>query len=204
MSNTVIPILILAAGQSRRMRGQDKLLRPAPRIPLLRQIVTEAQKIGAPVYVALPDLSGPRAKLITDLGAQMIPVPDADTGISASLRAGIAALPGFAWAMVLLADLPEIRASHIQTLLDHAGHCRSGALRAVDETGTPGHPVILSHALAQQAAWQTGDTGALRFLTSDNTESVPLPGTVATTDLDTPEAWAKWLGDQGNDTEMIG
>lgn len=48
----MIPILILAAGASRRMCGQDKLLQVVDGMPLLRRQVLMAQATGHPVCVA--------------------------------------------------------------------------------------------------------------------------------------------------------
>ncbi len=49
-----IPILILAAGASRRMNGRDKLLMDVGGECLLRRVVGRAYATGHPVLVALP------------------------------------------------------------------------------------------------------------------------------------------------------
>ena len=104
-----IPIILLAAGQSSRMRGRDKLQEIVEGEPLLRRQarIARAATRGA-VIVALPPAPHPRYALVADMEVEALPVPDAAEGMNASLRAGFAALPaGTPAAMVLLADLPE-------------------------------------------------------------------------------------------------
>ena len=113
----MIPILILAAGQSTRMRGRDKLLEPVDGMPLLRQRALAALGTGQPVFITLPALDHPRHATIADLGVTTIPVPDAATGMAASLRTGVAALPECRHFMVLLADLPELTAVDLTKLI---------------------------------------------------------------------------------------
>ena len=48
------PILILAAGQSSRMRGRDKLLEPVDGVPKLRRLAIECLSQSDAVFVALP------------------------------------------------------------------------------------------------------------------------------------------------------
>ena len=55
----MIPVLILAAGQSRLMRGVDKLMQYVDGKTLLRRQIEIAAPIGL-VYVALPDLTHAR------------------------------------------------------------------------------------------------------------------------------------------------
>ncbi|MGA1614500.1 MAG: nucleotidyltransferase family protein, partial [Lutimaribacter sp.] len=85
-------IIILAAGQSRRMRGGDKLLETVQGQPLLRRIQQAAAATGCPVWVALPGPSHPRAAHLLP-ASQPVYVPDAALGLSASIRRAVAALP---------------------------------------------------------------------------------------------------------------
>ena len=120
--------------------------------------------------------------------------------MGASLRAGVAALPADATAViVLLADLPEIEADDLPRLL--AAHAADPAaiLRATAADGRPGHPVLLPAGLFPALAQAAGDTGARDLLAArpERVRPVPLPGTRAITDLDTPEAWAEWRARTG-------
>ncbi|EAQ26729.1 nucleotidyltransferase family protein [Roseovarius sp. 217] len=191
-----VAILIPAAGASSRMRGADKLLQMVRGQPLLRDRVTLALGTGCAVAVTLPLEAAARRAALDGLNVTLLPVPDAATGLSASLRTGAAwAMAQHAAAlMVLLPDLPDLTAEDINTLLQ--ANDFEHILRACDTTGTPGHPVILPARLLPELTHITGDTGARDLLRAHPVTPVPLPGQHATTDLDTPEAWAAWRAAQ--------
>lgn len=187
-----VAILIPAAGASSRMRGADKLLEEVRGQPLLRDRVTLALGTGCAVAVTLPPDSAARSSALDGLRVTLLPVPDAATGMSASLRAGAgwAMATGATALMVLLPDLPDLTATDMSLMLQ--ANDSETILRACDMDGTPGHPVILPARLLPELIRITGDTGARDLLRAHPVTPVPLPGHHATTDLDTPEAWAAW------------
>ena len=91
---SAIPILIPAAGASRRMGGHDKLLEEVAGEAILRRVARLALAQATRVLVSLPDTGmfalGRRAAL-AGLGVTILPVSDAHEGLAASLRAGVAA-----------------------------------------------------------------------------------------------------------------
>lgn len=192
----MIAILILAAGASSRMRGRDKLMEEVDGQPLLRRQVLRARATGAPVVLTLPPLPHPRYGAIAELDVQCVPVPDAATGMSASLRAGLAALPPETQAvMVLLADMPDITTNDMNTVLQ-AVDLNSDKLiwRAVTPDGKAGHPVIFHRRLLPELTALQGDQGGGSVVKSHVASMlpVPLPDARARTDLDTPEDWVAW------------
>ncbi|MBS4009591.1 MAG: nucleotidyltransferase family protein [Roseovarius sp.] len=192
-----VAILVPAAGASSRMRGTDKLLEMVRGQPLLRDRVTLALGTGCDVAVTLPPEGHARRAALKGLGATLLPVPDAATGMSASLRAGAtwAMAEGVTALMVLLPDLPDLTADDMKIILQ-VNDCEH-IFRACDADGTPGHPVILPARLLPDLAQITGDTGARDLLRAHPVTPVRLPGQHAITDLDTPEAWAEWRATQG-------
>ncbi|MFU8777063.1 MAG: nucleotidyltransferase family protein [Roseovarius sp.] len=191
-----VAILIPAAGASSRMRGTDKLLQEVRGQPLLRDRVALALGTGCAVAVTLPPGSAARRAALDGLNVTLLPVPDAATGMSASLRAGAAwaMAKGATALMVLLPDLPDLTADDMSIMLQ-ANDCEN-IFRACDMEGTPGHPVILPARLLPELTRITGDTGARDILRAHPVTPVRLPGQHATTDLDTPEAWAAWRAAQ--------
>ena len=192
----MVPILILAAGASTRMRGRDKLLEPVGTEPLLRRVAKVALTSGQSVLVALPPGAALRRAALAGLPLELLTVADASTGMAASIRAGVAALPATATALLLmLADMPDIGPSDIKALLDaHDPTPDAPILRAAGAGGEPGHPVLFPARYFPQLRQLTGDTGA-RTILSDPAAPVhliPLPGAHAVTDLDTPEDWDRW------------
>lgn len=195
--NSQIPIILLAAGQSSRMRGADKLLQDIDGQPQLRRITKAARAAtDATVVVALPSMPHDRWATIKDIDVLGLAVTDASEGMNASLRCAIKALPGKPKAvMVLLADLPDLTEKDIATVLQSVDHHKKHLIwRATSQTGIPGHPVVFCGTLIPQLRALTGDNGAQSVVKAhlNSTKFVALPDTHATLDLDTPEDWANW------------
>ena len=192
-------ILILAAGASRRMQGRDKLTEVVGGMPLLRKIALAALATGLPVTVALPPDRPARAEALMGLELGHITVERPDEGMSASLKAGLAALPADAAVLLLLADLPEIDTQDLALMARAQGAHPDLILRACSATGQPGHPVIFPPWARAPLAAISGDEGARAVLRSyaDKVRLIPLPDDHAITDLDTPEDWDRWRAQRG-------
>lgn len=191
-----IAIVIPAAGASRRMRGQDKLLQDVGGLPLLRRQAQVALATGAHVVVTLPDHAHPRAGALQGLPVQIVAVPDSDLGMSASLRRGIGMLPpGFEAAMILPADMPELTTLDLQAVMQgFANQAQATLQQATSADGTPGHPVLFPADCFMALMSVSGDQGARQVLRENKhrVRHVALPEEHALIDLDTPEAWAHW------------
>lgn len=188
---TVIAILLLAAGASSRMQGRDKLMEDVDGQPLLSQVCRRAALTGLPVFVTVPGTAHPRAAAIGT--ATPVPVPDADEGMAASIRRGVAALPeGCGGVMILPADMPEVETQDMLHLAAHFHGAESPIVRASAEDGTPGHPVLFPSRCFAALQALSGDQGARSLLKQETVQMVALPGRHALTDLDTPEDWAAW------------
>lgn len=189
-----LQILILAAGGSTRMRGADKLTAEVEGQPLLRQLARRALASGLPVTVTLSPAHPDRRTALQDLPLTPLIVPDAATGMATSLRAGLAHLPPQAAVLLLLADLPEITTQDLTRMA--AAHTATPdlILRATDAAGQPGHPVIFPPWARPDLMALSGDEGARAVLQrhAARLRLIALPDQHATTDLDTPEAWAAW------------
>ncbi|SDY02480.1 nucleotidyltransferase family protein [Citreimonas salinaria] len=189
-------ILIPAAGASHRMAPRDKLLELVDGIPLLRRQALRALETGAAVLVTLPALDHPRAAAVEGLSARLVPVPDAATGMAASIRRGVACVPpGVRGLVILPADMPDIAARDIAALLDHFEAEDARVLvQATGDDGTPGHPVIFPADCFAALAQVAGDAGGRAVVQANRHRlvRVPLAGPRALTDLDTPAAWSSW------------
>lgn len=197
MPSTTTPplhILLLAAGQSSRMGGIDKLTQEVEGEPLLRRSARRAVATGLPVTVTLPPDRPARHAALAGLPVIPCPVPDAALGLSRSLRAGLHSLPPDVAVLMLLADLPDLTVEDLQTMARAYRETPDQILRATDAAGTPGHPVILPPWTRPDLMRLNGDNGARPILQRhvSKLRLIPLPGRHATTDLDTPEAWAAW------------
>lgn len=204
MTYPKITILLMAAGHASRMRGGDKALEQVAGAPLLVHMARQALTAGCACCVTVPDLDHPRSRALASLAAEdrsehlsRIAVPDRDTGMSASIRAGIAALPASCdGVMVLPADMPELTKSDFETLKNRFDGPEGAILRAASEDFRPGHPVLFPRRCFDDLLRLSGDTGARDILRRESVKLCALSGQRALTDLDTPEAWANWRARQ--------
>ena len=189
------PILILAAGQSSRMRGTDKLAQIIDNAPQLHRITAAACTVSTRVYVAL---TAARVALIQDLPATPMILPASQEGMGGTLRAAVAALPDCTHFMVLLADMPDITAQDMRAVLAASSAAPDACIwRGASATGQPGHPILFHASLRPKFADLHGDAGGDVIVKplKDQTILIPLPH--ARTDLDTPEEWALWRKSRG-------
>ncbi len=192
-------ILIPAAGASTRMRGRDKLLEKIDDIPLIAQQTRRALELNIPVLVTLRGdmMHHARKEALAPLcnpSLTLKKIPDAEEGLSASIRHGVgwARLKAAKAVMVFLPDMPDVTAADLRALQAAHQANPNAIFRATSQAGEPGHPTILPARLFDQLSTLGGDAGAKDILQSEGYLPCPLPGEHATTDLDTPEAWQKW------------
>ncbi|HWA61031.1 MAG TPA: nucleotidyltransferase family protein [Caulobacteraceae bacterium] len=119
---------------------------------------------------------------------RLIYAPEHAQGLSATLRAAIAALPADAsGAYLFLGDMPDVPASVLAPL---AQALEAGALAAAPVCGgRRGHPVLFCAALFPLLAGLTGDEGAREVLKGlgDRLALVPTDDPGVLTDIDTPQ-----------------
>jgi molybdenum cofactor cytidylyltransferase len=187
-----IAAVVLGAGRSSRMGGPNKLLAEIGGRPLVRIVVEAALASRArPVIVVTGHQRERVQAALAGLPVKFVHNPRYADGLGTSLKAGIAALPAEAdGAIVCLGDMPHVDAALIDRLLA-AFDPEKGALVVVPSIeGKRGNPVVWSRRFFPDLMAVEGDVGA-RHLLGRYPEAVtelPLAGTAALTDIDTPEA----------------
>jgi len=138
-----------------------------------------------PVAVVLGAAASEIQARVALTGALVVVAEDWEEGQAASLRAGVAALPGVSAVVVTLGDQPFITAAAIDAVV---GARREGcdAVRAT-YAGTPGHPVLLGAALLERVSGLRGDVGARELLHGVGVCEVECGELGDPTDIDTPE-----------------
>jgi molybdenum cofactor cytidylyltransferase len=185
--------IVLAAGRASRMGagGHHKLLAEFDGVPLVRRTVMVAQAAG-PVIVVTGHREAEIRDALSGLDLHLVSNDDYASGMASSLVAGLnAAEPGADGILVMLADMPAIRAIDIQAMTAafsaHGGHV---VVRAVSE-GKRGNPVILPRALFPALRRLEGDVGARHVIETSGHPVIDVEiGPAAHVDLDTPEAIA--------------
>jgi molybdenum cofactor cytidylyltransferase len=187
-----IAAIVLGAGRSSRMGGPNKLLAEINGKPLIRMVVEQALASQArPVIVVTGHQRERVEAVLAGLPVKLVHNPHFADGLGTSLKAGIAALPAAAdGAIVCLGDMPQVDAALIDRLIG-AIDPDKGALIAVPTIdGKRGNPVVWSRRFFADLMTVEGDVGA-RYLIGRYAEAVaevPVSGTAALTDVDTPEA----------------
>ncbi|BBZ27141.1 molybdopterin-guanine dinucleotide biosynthesis protein MobA [Mycolicibacterium madagascariense] len=149
--------MLLAAGAGTRF-GMPKVL-AADGVWLHRAVAALADGVCDDVVVVLG-----AAVVDVPAGARAVIAPDWADGMSASLRAGLAAVDDAAWVVVHLVDLPDVPAEAVARVLLAARSAPSGLARAT-YGGRPGHPVVVARRhVAPLAGTLAGDEGARGYL----------------------------------------
>jgi molybdenum cofactor cytidylyltransferase len=193
-SSLAIAAIVLGAGRSSRMGGPNKLLAEINGKPLIRMVVEQALASRArPVLVVTGHQRERVEAALSGLPVQFVHNPHFADGLGTSLKAGIAALkPNIDGTIVCLGDMPQVDAALIDRLIG-AIDPDKGALIAVPVIeGKRGNPVVWSRRFFADLMTVEGDIGA-RYLIGRYAEAVaevPVDGTAALTDVDTPEAFA--------------
>jgi molybdenum cofactor cytidylyltransferase len=193
---TKVGAVILAAGQSSRFRaggGSDptKLVAKLDGKPIVRRVVEAALAANArPIVVVTGYARDSVEAAIADLEIGVAFNPRFANGLASSLSVGLSAMPrDVLGALVLLGDMPQVRAPLIDALID-AFLARKDALAAVPlREGQLGNPVLLSQKLFERAMRLTGDEGARRLigaLSASELVEVEAQDAGATFDIDTP------------------
>ena len=197
--NTIkVEILILAAGQSKRMKGQNKLLKNLNGKPLIEYVVSESVKSRASVVSII--IQENNINLQNFLDSFPIKILKAQTdhiGIGHSISKGIELIEknkpeGI---LILLGDMPDIKSKHLDLMINQFRKNPSNyILRASSENLKPGNPVLFPKIYYNLLKELKGDQGAKIMLNNyvKETKHIKLPKMAALTDLDTQEEFDEW------------
>lgn len=198
-----VAAIVLAAGRGTRFGATPKLLATLDGKPLVRHAAEAALASGvAPVLVVVGHHAEDIGAALIDLPVRIVPNPAYAEGLSTSLKAGFAALPAEAEAaLILLADMPQVRASLLRNLVVAWREAGRPAALVPRIGGLRGNPVVLSRALAPEVAGLDGDAGAgplLRGRTDVVEHDVDDPA--IGWDVDTPDALERLRAVQASTT----
>ena len=200
-----IAAVVLAAGTSSRYRAQDrsvptKLVADLDGMPLVRRAALAALGSGAsPVVIVTGHAEAYVREALSGLDVAFVHNPAFASGLSSSLRAGLAAVPSRApGALVLLGDMPNVTAALLDSLIEaFEGSDRIDAVVPVQD-GRRGNPVLLGRSLFSAAGMLDGDEGARRLLLSARVLEIPTAGDAVVADIDDPAALRRWRAKGGH------
>ena len=187
-----IAAVVLAAGRSTRMGGPNKLLAEIGGRPLVRIAVEEAlASRSRPVIVVTGHQRDKVEAALEGLDVQRVHNPDFADGLSTSVRAGLAAVPhDVVGAIVCLGDMPQVTAPLIDKLIGAFDPERGALVTVPVIDGKRGNPVVWARRFFSELMALDGDIGARHLIGCypEAVAEVPLTGTAALVDVDTPEA----------------
>ena len=191
-----VAAVILAAGQSTRMRGANKLLLPVAGQPMVRHVLETVARSRASPIILVTGHDAAAVRMVTaDCGnaVKWVHNPDYAAGISASLRVGLAAVPADAEAcVVVLGDMPAVTPQLIDRLIDSfdpaAGHC----ICVPTIHGRRGNPVLWDRRFFVEMSNLIGDSGARTLIDHHATQvtKIRVDDVGILLDIDTPTAFA--------------
>ncbi|GAB3052232.1 nucleotidyltransferase family protein [Intrasporangium mesophilum] len=191
--------LVLAAGAGRRMGGPKALVRPsAESATFVERAVTVLHHGGCTGVTVVVGAAGDEvAAVVGHLGrdVDVVPCPDWDEGMGASLRAALSALARTTHegegavdaVLVTLVDLPDVTSEVVaRVLAGSRGPLRASLVRAAYD-GVPGHPAQIGRdhwvGVSESAA---GDRGARDYFRTHGHDLVECGDLATGRDADTP------------------
>ena len=193
---TNVAIILLAAGQSRRMGHKNKLLLDFGGEALLRRTARMLAGLpGAEVTVVLGHAAQETAAVISDLDVRVTVNPDYNTGQRSSVFHGLSKAGTAAAYLVTPADMPRLERDHCSALLKAHETAPAGSITLpVGDRSSAfarGNPVILT-PLARDNVLRGGINLGCRGLLDSQPELINRFVTACDgyfIDIDTPEIY---------------
>ncbi|MGF1620720.1 MAG: NTP transferase domain-containing protein [Rhodomicrobiaceae bacterium] len=184
--------IVLAAGFSRRLPGENKLLRELGGRPLLAHTMDTVSSLGLAQVIAVASGASDAISSMLPHSAELIVNPEAANGMGSSIARGAQALaPSLRGVFITLGDMPFVEARDYRKLADAFTDAPETAICVPLHQGRRGHPVLFGRAHFNDLTSLTGDQGARSLLTSPETALIEIDDCSAgcLMDLDDREAF---------------
>ena len=169
-----VAAVVLAAGRSSRMAPYNKLLvQDRSGKTMIGRVVDNILASAArPIIVVTGHLAPEIEAALAGRPVRFVHASDYAAGLSASLRAGIAAVPQeAAAAVVCLGDMPLVTGRIVDRLIGAYDPDEGRAIVLPTYKSKPGNPILWDQRYFPEIAAVTGDTGA-RLLLGQHLEAV--------------------------------
>lgn len=194
-SAPTIAVVILGAGRSRRMAPHNKLLvTDKAGKPMIARVVDNVlSSHGRPILVVTGHQAEQVEQALGGRPVRYVHAADYAEGLSASLKAGISAVPPeCAAAIVCLGDMPLVTGRMIDRLMSMYDPDEGRLIVLPTFRGKQGNPMLWDKRFFPEILGISGDSGA-RFLIGKHTEAVcevEMADDAVLRDFDTTESLA--------------
>lgn len=187
-----IVAVILAAGVSRRMGTQNKLLLPFGGKPIIRRTVEAYVEHCDEVVVVTGHEAEQVEMALAALRVKIVHNPTYRSGQATSVAAGLKAICNAECVLVGLGDQPHLRPEHIDALI--SAHLATGGRHiSIPHDGVArGNPIVVPGALVGQMLADKQNPGCGKFTRRrpDLVNTVKLAARAFFDDVDTPRDYA--------------
>src|SRR6266852_363892 len=189
-----IAALLLAAGQSRRMGGPNKLLAEIDGRPMVARVAQRLLSSRArPIVAVLGNQADAVDAALGKLPVERVRNPAFAEGLSTSLKRGLQALPPECdGVIVCLGDMPLVTGRDLDRLIAAFNPLEGRAIIVPTRPGKRGNPVLWARRFFAEMAELAGDVGA-KHLIGEHAElvcEVEMDSDGVLVDVDTPDALA--------------
>ena len=189
-----IALLILAAGESKRMQSIKQLL-PWKNTTLLGNAIEQAiQSKGNAVYVVLGAQANQIAPTIAHYQVQIIENTNWQNGLGNSIAAGVNYIkqnqPDYDAILITLADQPLLTADYYNRLIDHYVQ-KEAKIIASETNNRPSVPALFDALYFDKLSQLHQDHGAKEILLAAQNDLYVMPADTNLIDVDTQMEYEK-------------
>jgi len=189
-----IAALLLAAGQSRRMGGPNKLVAEIDGRPMVARVAQRLLSSHArPIVAVLGNQAAAVEAALGKLPVERVRNPAFAEGLSTSLKRGLQELPPECdGVIVCLGDMPLVTGRDLDRLIAAFNPLEGRAIIVPTRRGKRGNPVLWAQRFFPEMAGLAGDVGA-KHLIGEHAElvcEVEMDSDGVLVDVDTPDALA--------------
>ena len=190
-----VSAIVLAAGESKRMAGRNKLLLPLEEKTIVECAVDAILEARVDdVIVVLGHEAAAIQKVLQKRALRFTFNLNFRGGMASSIQAGVAALaPSAQTVMIALADQPLITTAEINFLIAEFARATEKSIGVPTFNGQRGNPVLFDLRYREELLALQGEVGGKSILARhpEAILEVALPAGNILVDADTPEAYAR-------------
>jgi molybdenum cofactor cytidylyltransferase len=199
MKKTIkVTAIILAAGQSRRMGAENKLLMKFNDQPMIKHVAITLNESCLDEIIVVTGFESEQIKhVLNDHEVKFVDNPNYEQGLSTSLIAGLRSVDKLTDAVIIcLGDMPMVTSEGIKQLINEFEPDASKEICVPIYQGKRGNPILWSRRFINEMLQLEGDVGAkhLLFKYDDVVHEVPMQDSGVLLDFDTRQAISDFQG----------